>query len=437
MLELADRSEGGSMSGAAWLAAGAAAVAIIGGAFAAMRWILQKGFDARIEKLEARFEHQQLVEFRERWQPSTAIDRPADRIQREIDAELTYVMKMLHATESSLLIPDPAPNSSSLVFLSIYGPAASQLHRSKVGPASTAGLVLRTGEPKILSNPSKDPSFSPVVDSKSGHVTRNMLTIPLRAGTGNRVVGVAQFLNKIGDEGFTEDDARTAIVNTATIAMKTDELMRDPENLKSLGFHISSDEQEATLLFCDLSASAVLFQVLDAPGAINCIDEYLTRQTDVAFRHGGILDKYLGDGAMFRFNAFLEARSPDHAVRAAEAALEMRLNFKTLKDSWLSIGWEVGSIFSRSGLATGPVYEALIGPRMSRQVAVMGETVNRAAHLCELAARDSNLIIIDQALKDRIDASFTTRPALGLAASKNASIAYELVGPNPASTGNA
>jgi len=425
------------MSGAAWLAAGAAAVAIIGGAFAAMRWILQKGFDARIEKLEARFEHQQLVEFRERWQPSTAIDRPADRIQREIDAELSYVMKMLHATESSLLIPDPAPNSSSLVFLSIYGPAASQLHRSKVGHASTAGMVLHTGEPKILSNPSKDPSFSPVVDSKSGHVTRNMLTIPLRAGTGNRVVGVAQFLNKIGDEGFTEDDARTAIVNTTTIAMKADELMRDPENLKSLGFHVSSDAQEATLLFCDLSASAMLFQVLDAPGAINCIDEYLTRQTDVALRHGGILDKYLGDGAMFRFNVFLEASSPDHTVRAAEAALEMRQNFKTLKDSWLSIGWEVGSIFSRSGLATGAVYEALIGPRMSRQVAVMGETVNRAAHLCELAARDSNSILIDQALKDRIHASFTTRAALELAASQNASIAYELVGPNSASTGYA
>lgn len=425
------------MSGAAWLATGAAAIAILGAAFAAMRWILQKGFDARIEKLEARFERQQLIEFRERWQPSAPIDRPADRIQREIDAELSYVMKVLHATESSLLIPDPAPNSSSLVFLSLYGPAAPQLRRSKVGPASTAGMVLRTGESKILSNPSKDPSFSPVVDSKSGHVTRNMLTIPLRAGTDNRVVGVAQFLNKTGDEGFTEDDERTAIVATATIAMKADELMRDPENLESLGFHVSSDAQEATLLFCDLSASAVLFQVLDAPGAINCIDEYLTRHTDVALRHGAILDKYLGDGAMFRFNAFLEAGSLDHTVRAAEAALEMRQNFEVLKDSWLSIGWEVGSIFSRSGLATGAVYEALIGPRMSRQVAVMGETVNRAAHLCELAARDSNSIIIDQTLKGRIDANFTTRPAVGLAVPKNASIAYELIGSNATSTGYA
>ena len=163
---------------------------------------------------------------------------------------------------------------------------------------------------------------------QSGHVTRNMLTIPLRAGTDNRVVGVAQFLNKTGDEGFTEDDERTAIVATATIAMKADELMRDPENLESLGFHVSSDAQEATLLFCDLSASAVLFQVLDAPGAINCIDEYLTRHTDVALRHGAILDKYLGDGAMFRFNAFLEAGSLDHTVRAAEAALEMRPEFR-------------------------------------------------------------------------------------------------------------
>ena len=417
------------MSGAAWLAAGAAAVAVLGGAFAVMRWILQKGFDARIEKLEARFERQNLIEFRERWQPSAAIERPVDRIQREIDAELSYVMKTLRATESSLLIPDPAPNSSGLVFLSIHGPAAPQLYRSKVGPASTAGTVLRTGEPKILSNPYKDSSFSSVMDNKSGHITHNMLTVPLRAGSGNRVVGVAQFLNKTGDEGFTENDARAAIVNTATIAMKADELMRDPENLKSLGFHVSSDMQEATLLFCDLSSSAVLFQVLDAPGAINCIDEYLARQTDVALRHGGILDKYLGDGGMFRFNAFLEGKGDDHNVRAAEAALEMRDNFKALKDSWLSIGWEVYPVFSRSGLATGSVYEALIGSRMSRQVEVMGETVNRAAHLCELAARDRNLVLIDRALKDRIDTKFTVRPVTGVATSKDTLASYELIEP--------
>jgi class 3 adenylate cyclase len=417
------------MSGTAWLAAGAAAVAIVTGAFAVMRWILQKGFDAKIEKLEARFEHQQLVEFRERWQSVIVPNRSADRIKLEIDAELVYVMKTLHATESSLLIPDPAPNSPNLVFLSIHGPAALQVYRSKVGPASTAGTVLRAGEPKILANPYKDPSFSPVVDNKSGHVTRNMLTIPLLAGSGNHIVGVAQFLNKIGDEEFTEDDARSAVVSTASIAVKVDELMRDPENLRSLGFHISNDAHDATLLFCDLSASALLFQVLDTPGAINCIDEYLTRITDVALHHGGTLCKYLGDGAMFRFNTSSETKGIEHATRAAEAALEMRHNFMILKQSWLSIGWEVSPLFSRCGLATGMVYESVIGHRMSRQVEIMGETVNRAAHLCELAIRDSNSILVDQALKDRTHGRFVTRPVTKLRASRKGARAYELIGP--------
>lgn len=415
------------MSGVTWLAAGAAAVAIAAGIFATIRWILLKGFDAKIEKLEARFEHQQLVEFRERWQSASAVGSSADRMQREIDAELGYVMKILRATESSLLIPDPAPNSPNLVFLSVHGPVAHQIYRSKVGPASTAATVLRADEPKILAAPYKDPSFSPAVDNKSGHVTRNMLTVPLRAGAGNRVVGVAQFLNKIGDEEFTEDDARVAIVNMATIAMKVGELVRDPENLRSLGFHISSDSQEDTLLFCDLSASALLFQVLDAPGAINCIDEYLTRVTDVALRHGGTHGKYLGDGAMFRFNASSGAKETDHAVRATEAALEMRHNFVTLKESWLSIGWEVAPIFSRSGLATGMIHEAVIGHRISRQIEIMGETVNRAAHLCELAARDSNSIMIDQALRDRIQGRFATRLIHKSKTLKNKTMIYELV----------
>lgn len=416
------------MNEEAWLAVAASVVAIAASAFSVMRWMLQKGFDAKLEKLEARFEHQKLVDYREHWQAAPVSGRQAEQIHREIDAELVYVMKILRATESSLLIPDPAPESPNLVFLSVHGPAAHQINRSKVGPASTAGTVLHSGEPKLLSNPHMDPDFSSAVDNKSGHTTRNMLTIPLRTDVANHVVGVAQFLNKINDEEFTESDARSATVNTASIAMKVGELVRDPESLESLGFHVSSDAQEATLLFCDLSTSATLFQVLDAPGAINCIDEYLTRVTDVALRFGGTLCKYLGDGAMFRFSGSMETGRVDHAERAAGASLEMRHNFAALKESWLSTGWEVSPVFSRSGLAMGMVHESVIGHRVSRQIEIMGETVNRAARLCELAPRDFNSILIDPALKGRIQGRFSTNPIPRIESRKGNISAFQLTG---------
>lgn len=387
----------------------ASLVAIIAGAFASMRWILQKGFDAKLDKLEARLEHEKTIELRDRWQPTPITIDSGDRIQREIDTELAYAMNALRATESSLLIPDPAPNSSNLVFISVHGHAAHQIYRSKVGPDSTAGTVLREGKPRIMTSSRQDPSFSSAIDDKSGHITRNMLTIPLRTEPSKRTVGVAQFLNRVGNDDFTQDDAREAMSNMAEIAVKVDSLARNPENLKSLGLLISSDDQRGTMLFCDLSSSARLFKVLDDHGAINYLDEYLTRITDVALRHGGSLEKYLGDGAMFRFNDIPGDKTVDHTIRAAEAAFEMHRNFDNLTDSWPIIKQENIPLNIRSGLATGVIHESVIGHRMSRHIEILGETVNRAAHLCELATRNRSSIVIDESLEAPLQGEFTMK----------------------------
>ncbi|HZC98923.1 MAG TPA: adenylate/guanylate cyclase domain-containing protein [Actinomycetes bacterium] len=401
----------------AWLAAGGALVAILGAAFATMRWVLQKSVDAEREKLsaereklEAQFERRQLIEFRERWQQPGS-GSTGELIQQEVSAELAYVMNALGATESSVLVPDPAPRSPYLVFLVIHGAAAPQIRKTKVGPDTTAAEVFRTGRVKILSDPYRDASFSSAVDKKGDHLTRNLLTIPLRDETAGRIVGVAQFLNKVDNQPFTEEDARIAMVQAASIAVKTTEFIRSPRNFEVLGFYAEPEQREATLLFCDLSASSSLFRVLDPPSAINCMDEYVTRQAAVILRLGGTIDKYLGDGAMFRFNVPLPIRDTDHAVRAAEAALEMRENFDVLKQSWLGLGWEVAPLFNRIGLACGGVYELAMGHPMQRQVVVMGETVGRAAHLCEAATRDRNVVLIDQATHKRLDERFITKPA--------------------------
>lgn len=410
-----------------WLVAGGTVVAILGAAFATMRWVLQKSLDAERAKLEVRFERQQLVEFRERWQAVAVDSKTGERAREEIAGELAYVMDRLGATESSILVPDPAPHSPYLVFFVIHGTAAPQIRKTKVGPDSTAGRVFRTGEVSILTDPYRDASFSPVVDRKGGHVTKNMLTIPLRSGDEGRIVGVAQFLNKADNRPFIDEDARRALAETASIAIKTGEFTRNRGDLELLGFYSQPEQQEATLLFCDLSASSSLFGVLDAPSAINCMDEYVIRQAEVVLHHGGTIDKYMGDGAMFRFNVPLPIRGADHAVRAAEAALEMRRNFEVLKQSWLDLGWDVERVFSRIGLACGDVYELPMGHPMQRQVVVMGETVGRAAHLCETAARDRNLILIDEETSKRLDERFGTRPVTDHT-KEHRVVAYELVG---------
>ena len=56
------------------------------------------------------------------------------RLQQEIENELRYVMQRLGATESSVLVKEPAPGSPYLLFLAAHGSSASQLQKVPVGP---------------------------------------------------------------------------------------------------------------------------------------------------------------------------------------------------------------------------------------------------------------------------------------------------------------
>ena len=73
-----------------------------------------------------------------------------------------------------------------------------------------------------------DERFNPEVDQKSGYRTGSMLTLPM-FDQRHQVLGVAQCLNKHGDEPFDDDDVRllSAIVAEAAIALENSKLYRD------------------------------------------------------------------------------------------------------------------------------------------------------------------------------------------------------------------
>jgi len=67
-----------------------------------------------------------------------------------------------------------------------------------------AGHVCETGESVNISDAYSDPRFNPDVDAATGFVTRNMLCFPIKAS--GETVAVAQVINKIGSNEFTEED---------------------------------------------------------------------------------------------------------------------------------------------------------------------------------------------------------------------------------------
>lgn len=352
--------------------------------------------EVKVAKAETAFGRQLLVELRERLPQGGTSHSRGEILQQEIESELRYVMQRLGATECSVLVHDPTPDSDYLFFLAAHGPAAPSLRRLQIGPDSIAGKVFRQNAPEIIENPYEDPNFSPVADERTQHVTRGMIAIPLFVDY--TVVGVVQLLNPKEGRTFESGDVQTATSATASIALKVSEFVRDTDNFVQIGLHPPTIAANASIVFCDLSSSSSLFKVLHESNAINCINDYLSEVTEIVLSAGGSVDQYLGDGAMFRFvDNEPRADSTNPAVESATtAALASATSFKRIKQSWLNSRWEVQNIYNRIGISYGPFREALVGPSRYRQRLVLGPGVHQASRICGVGPRDRSIILVSE-----------------------------------------
>ena len=161
--------------------------------------------------------------------------------------------------------------------------------------------------------------------------------------------------------------------------------------------------QDAAVLFADIVGFTRLSESLGPEGTIALLREWHGRLGDIVFRHGGTLDKYIGDGLMATFGT-PHAR-PDDASRALAAALDMAAAGRRRRagggpggapgpGAGAPAGSDAapGSDDSRRpegavpvrigiGLHFGPVVLGDIGNERRLEFAVLGDTVNVASRL--------------------------------------------------------
>lgn len=136
-----------------------------------------------------------------------------------------------------------------------------------------------------------------------------------------------------------------------------------------------------TVMFADVVRFTPLCERLDAEVVVSILNELFTMMTEIVFKHGGTVDKFIGDCVM----AFWGAPKPDsdHAARALEAADEML--------SWLEIGnarWQKNHqvrIELAIGINTGVAIVGNIGSNTRMEYTAVGNIVNIAARLEALA----------------------------------------------------
>ncbi|MBW2415264.1 MAG: adenylate/guanylate cyclase domain-containing protein, partial [Deltaproteobacteria bacterium] len=129
------------------------------------------------------------------------------------------------------------------------------------------------------------------------------------------------------------------------------------------------------MMFADLVGFTALSERIGSERAYLIVTECLKRLDAVARRHGGAVDKYLGDCLMAVFGHPVPLQ--DHAGAAVESALEMlRLVDDYARDLELEVPLEI-----RIGVNTGSLVAGDLRGRAIREFHVLGDAVNVAARL--------------------------------------------------------
>jgi class 3 adenylate cyclase/CHASE3 domain sensor protein len=151
---------------------------------------------------------------------------------------------------------------------------------------------------------------------------------------------------------------------------------------------LHSTRRNLSILFANIRGFASMSERIEPEELIDALNQYFAVMTDVVFRHGGTLDKYVGDGILSFFGDPIPFE--DHAERAVAAALEMRQRLRGLRAKWMEDLDEELNV--GIGVSTGYVTVGNIGSDTRTEYTVIGNHVNLASRLANIAVPNQILV---------------------------------------------
>jgi len=160
------------------------------------------------------------------------------------------------------------------------------------------------------------------------------------------------------------------------------------------GLSREGESRDITVLFSDIRGFTALSETRKPSEVVSILNRYFGRQVEVIFRHGGCLDKFIGDAIMAFWGAPLD--DADHAKHAVMAALEMS---QALEEFKRELG-ELGSSFDVGiGIHSGPAVVGIIGSENKREYTAIGDTVNLASRIEGLTKGVARLLVSEDTVR--------------------------------------
>ena len=204
-----------------------------------------------------------------------------------------------------------------------------------------------------------------------------------------------------------------------------EEIIKHPEMLR-----LGGERRELTIFFCDIRGFTTLSESLEPEEVVNVLHGFLNPMSKIVVKHGGTIDKFMGDAIMALFGAPLHY--PDHAGRACKTALEMQDTLKSLSQEWESKG--LPHLKIGVGINSGVVSVGNMGSDTLFDYTAIGDNVNLASRLEGLNKTYNAEIIVSESTAKALDQSFILREldCVRVKGKKQAVAIFELLSLAPA-----
>ncbi len=163
--------------------------------------------------------------------------------------------------------------------------------------------------------------------------------------------------------------------------------------------------QNVAVLFSDIRGFTTLSEKASPDEVMQMLSTYHDHMVREIFRHGGTIDKFLGDGIMATFGTPNPAE--DDAQRAVDAGIGMELALQALNRQRRQSGQP--PIVQGIGIHYGPAIVGNIGTEERLEFTAIGDTVNTASRIESSCKKYGETFVISEAVKKLIDSSTPLR----------------------------
>jgi adenylate cyclase len=344
---------------------------------------------------------------------SKALSRQQD-VDKLLESVVDFTFQVMAVDRVSILLKEPAaeellPRISKSRLGEGYA-SARHVPRSIVAQAVNERVAILTD------NAAEDERFKG--KSIMLQSVRSAMGAPLMSSQGS-VLGLLYVDSLTATHAFTSDDLDFLIAfsGVASVAIENgqlaDHIRREalvlsnfqryfsPDLAKQIAEHgeqvkLGGQKRDVVILFSDIRGFTSMSEKMEPDDVALLLREYFTEMVEIIFRHGGTLDKFIGDAIMALWGA--PFASEDDADKAMRAAIDMQRKLVELNQHWAQTGKP--SVQIGIGINFGQVFAGNIGSEQRLEYTVLGDAVNTASRLCSKAGKGE--IIISEPLHQRL-----------------------------------